>query len=349
MHTVSTRRAVLPVVALAASYVLLAPGTAVAGWGPGHSDGEVQPGQGTGSGATIASKVTFTPPPPPATANGTSHATPVGNWTPPACWYEPRTAAEFAKETEAGYSSVANDARQPSYAKSAVGQYREIYKDGKYKNYNLDKSDEGTFYVAVRDPDRWLTPEAQACDEMPFWVKNGETPPVKSAVTPEVLAQLAYKKLPLPTEKALLRPDANSKVNLPTWVWLSKLYHAYSVTARLKVGGVDISATTTATPVAVQLDPGTRDATLFPASGECAPNADGSIGEAYEVGDAGRTPPCGVTYLRATGGDSYKFTATVTWQIVWTGTGNPGTHPLPDATYGTPQDITVQEIQAVNR
>ncbi|MFJ8308929.1 MULTISPECIES: hypothetical protein [unclassified Streptomyces] len=121
------------------------------------------------------------------------------------------------------------------------------------------------------------------------------------------------------------------------------------MTAQLNVGGVNISATTTATPVSVQLDPGTKDATLFPASGECAPNSDGSIGTAYEPGDANQNPPCGLTYLRATGGGTYKFTATVTWKVSWTGTGNPGTHPLPDTTYGTPQDVTVQEIQAINR
>jgi enoyl reductase len=65
-------------------------------------------------------------------------------------------------------------------------------------------------------------------------------------------------------------------------------------------------------------------------------------------GDTG-DPPCGVTYLRSnetTG--PYPLKATVTWKISWTGTGQAKPVALPDGTFGTPQNVTVQEIQAVN-
>ncbi|MFJ3713569.1 hypothetical protein [Streptomyces sp. NPDC090053] len=274
---------------------------------------------------------------------------PVGDWTPPACWYEPYSADEFAKDTEDGYSTVANDPRQPSYAKSSVGQFRNIYKDGKYKNYNKDKADQGSWWVATRDPDRWMDDAAQVCNKMPFWVKNGETPQVENAVTPEILAELAYNKVRLPDTEVTLAPADTTKVNLPTWAWLDKRqFKPVSVTAALNAAGVDIQATTTAEPVSLKIDPGTSDATTFPASGEC-PIINGRIGEPYAAGKADKTPPCGVEYLRSSGNGTYKLNATVTWKIHWTGTGVAGEQPLPDGEFGTTQDVTVQEIQAVNR
>jgi enoyl reductase len=43
------------------------------------------------------------------------------------------------------------------------------------------------------------------------------------------------------------------------------------------------------------------------------------------------------------------MTATVTWHISWTGTGQAEPKALPAGSFGTPQDVTVQEIQTVNR
>lgn len=81
----------------------------------------------------------------------------------------------------------------------------------------------------------------------------------------------------------------------------------------------------------------------------CEINADGSIGEPYAQGRANDNPPCGVTYLRASGSDGpYSLRATVTWKITWTSTTGEG-GDLPDGTFGATQDVTVQEIQAVNR
>ncbi|GAP53146.1 secreted protein [Streptomyces azureus] len=113
--------------------------------------------------------------------------------------------------------------------------------------------------------------------------------------------------------------------------------------------GTGLSATTTAEPVSPHIEPGTADARTYPDSGECAINEDGSIGAPYAQGKADQDPPCGVSYLRSSGSDGpCPLCATVTWKISWTGTSGEG-GGLPDGTFGTTQDVTVQEIQSVNR
>ncbi|WSP77657.1 hypothetical protein OG324_28640 [Streptomyces sp. NBC_01236] len=317
--------------------------------GTGGSDGDAK-SSGKQSGRSIESRITYS-----GTTSGTNgtssgNVTPVSDWTPPACWYEPMSAQEFKKQVEDGYDEVVNDPAQPNYAKTATGQYRDIYKDGKYKDYNLDKADEGNFWVAVQDENRLDDPDAFTCSELPFWVENGDTPNVKNAVTPEVLAELAYNRITLPDTEVTLAPEDVTKVNLPTWAWLDKAkFKEVSVTAALNVAGLNISATTTAKPVSLKLEPGTSDAETYPSSGECRMNGDDSIGEAYAKGKADETPPCGIKYLRSSGDGTYKLRATITWQITWTGTGNPDPKNLPNGTFGNTQNITVQEIQSVNR
>ncbi|GGQ67018.1 hypothetical protein GCM10010250_44020 [Streptomyces althioticus] len=331
--------------------LVLAPGIAHADRGGGASQGGgTSETSGGREGAGLVSKVVYRG----STSgsrgsDGRGALQPVGDWTPPACWYEPRSAEQFRDYVESVYEETVNTPGQHSYAKQSVGMFREDYKDGTYKNYNLDKKDEGSFWVAVRDEDRRMEPEAQACDKMPFWVENGDPVPVENAVTPEVLAELAYNRVRLPAAEVALRPDAATKVNLPTWAWLDKAtFKETSVTASIAVGGLNIQATTTARPVSLRLEPGTPDAETYPASGECTIDADGSIGEPYTRGQAERTPPCGLKYLRSSGDGTFTLRATITWEIAWTGTGGAG-GDLPDGTFGNDQAVTVQEIQSVNR
>jgi hypothetical protein len=221
------------------------------------------------------------------------------------------------------------------------------YKDGKYKNYNLDQQGKGMFWAAVVNPNRADEPGATACDKMPFWVANNATPDDPLAVSPKVLAAYAYDELPVPDTRITAAPAGNSTANLPTWVWLDKSrFKPVSVTASLP--GTGLSATKTATPVALHLDPGTSDADVTPASGNCPVNTDGSIGTPYTRGAADRTPSCGVTYRRSSDGGSYPLRATLTWKITWTSTNGAGGQ-LPDGSYGDTKDVTVQEIQSVNR
>ncbi|WP_329167636.1 hypothetical protein OG204_24330 [Streptomyces sp. NBC_01387] len=274
--------------------------------------------------------------------------TSVSNWTPPACWYEPKwSPAEFKDEFQRRW-----DIPHASGVGEAHSLDQDHYIKGKpYKDFNKSETGKGMWWDAVRDKKREEAgdPAAFECDTATFWVKNGVTPKVKNAVTPEILSQLAYNKIKVPDTKVTLAPADATKVNLPTWAWLDKVeFKSVSVTAALNAGGLNIQATTTATPVSLRLEPGTDEATTFPASGECPINH-GRIGEPYANGKADVTPPCGVEYLRSSGDGTYKLRATVTWEIHWIGTGVSKEQSLPDGEFGATQDVTVQEIQAINR
>jgi enoyl reductase len=273
--------------------------------------------------------------------NSAGALTSATSWSPPPCWYAPKYTPEQLQKAmepvwEAGSTGYEWDAKQ-----------RDRYVNGKpYKDFNKDKTGKGYFWDSFVDED--FPPGWDACTKEPFWVDQGAPPPadIQNAVTPEILAELAYAEVRVPSTKVTLAPAAQTKVNLPTWAWLDAAdFKPVSVTASVPVIG--IAATATAEPVSLRIEPGTKDAVTYPASGVCAIN-NGRIGEPYAKGKADRTPPCGVRYLRSSGDGTYPLQATVTWKIQWTGTGGTG-GDLPDGTFGATQNVTVQEIQAVNR
>ncbi|MGI5197350.1 hypothetical protein ACQEVY_27595 [Streptomyces sp. CA-288835] len=343
MHSVITaRKSALATLTLAFSVFLIS-GTAQAGIGFGGSRNEVDTDSGSDD-QTISSQVTFD-----VSKNGTGKSTgaltAVGDYDPPACWYEPQWTPEeyekeFKKRWDVGHFSGA--------AQGYAGEQARYIEGKPYKNFNKDKTGEGMFWGAVYDWDRLEGDDYLACGGADFWVENGDFPDVEDAIDAETLAMLAYKEIKVPDTEISLAPENITKVNLPTWAWLDKAeFHEVSVTASLNVPGWNLAATTTAKPVSLKLEPGTGDATTFPASGECAINDDGSIGEPWAKGKSDETPPCGITYLRSSGENTYKLKATVTWEITWEGT-NGEAGALPDGTFGSEQDITVQEIQSVN-
>lgn len=184
-----------------------APASAV---GPG-SEGEVE-ATGSHEGPTLTSQIRYTG----STGGGDGSKpgggmAPVGDWTPPACWYEPRTAKEFAKYMEDAYDSVVNMPGQHSYAKTSAGQTRQYYKDGEYKNYNLKKSDEGLWWVAVRDEDRWMEEGAKACSEPPAWVENGETPVSRTPSPPRSSPSSPTTRYACRTPRSAWRPGARAR------------------------------------------------------------------------------------------------------------------------------------------
>ncbi|MFD4574896.1 hypothetical protein ACFWNK_20560 [Streptomyces sp. NPDC058417] len=347
MHPV-TRRVRLPLSGLlAVSLVWILPGSAAADWPPGKgTQGDTRQSGGSSAG-TLISKVTYSGSV--RSRRDGSGLRPVTDWTPPACWYEPRSVVEFETYVETMYEKTVDAPGQANYAKTAVSQFRDIYKDGEYQDYNAEQAEKGNWWVAVQNPDRLDDPASMSCGRSPFWVENGADPGVERAVSPQLLAEAAYDAIRLPGTRIDLAPAETTKVNLPTWAWLDKAtFRDVSVTASLDVAGVTVQATTTARPVSLRIEPGTADATPHPASGVCVIGADGSIGEPYTRGDAGRTPPCGVSYLRSSGNGGFPLRATVTWEIDWSGTGGTG-GDLPDGAFGTTQAVTVQEIQSVNR
>jgi len=279
------------------------------------------------------------------TGNAAGPVTSTTSWTPPACWYAP-------KYSPAGLKSYL----EPIWQAESTGsewdlQQRNKYEDGgkdpgTYKDFNKEKTGKGYWwdsYVNESFPPGW-----DKCTKPFFWVDKGDPPPadIENAVTPKVLGELAYNEIRVPGTKVTLAPAGTTKVNLPTWAWLDgAAFKPVSVTASVPVLG--ISATTTAEPVSLKIEPGTPDAQVYPSSGVCEIK-NGKIGEPYAKGKAHQTPPCGVKYLRSSGDGTYPLKATITWKIHWTGTGGTG-DDLPDGTFGATQNVTVQEIQAVNR
>ncbi|MET9253194.1 hypothetical protein [Streptomyces sp. NPDC003717] len=336
----------VPVAAALALPLALAPTVAQAGGkaGDGSSLGDAKGGR-QGQNITVRTKVRTTVAGGSGTGRTGSLSSADGNWTPPACWYEPAFSPKEIQSTVKTWRGI-GDLPLIGGIGDLVGDMLDArYKDGKpYKDYNLDKQGEGMFWAAAVNPNRKDDPEASSCDKPPFWVNNGQTPDEPLAVSPKVLAEYAYDELPIPGTEVTTAPAGETKVNLPTWVWLDKArFKKVSVTASLP--GTGLSATTTAEPKSLHLDPGTPDARTTPASGDCPINADGGIGAPYEPGRANDTPPCGVTYLRS---GAYPLRATVTWQITWTSTTDPG-GTLPPGTFGATQNVTVQEIQSINR
>ncbi|KAB1147737.1 hypothetical protein F7R91_11670 [Streptomyces luteolifulvus] len=266
-------------------------------------------------------------------------------WTPPACYYAPKYTPEQLQKYLESIWEVGSTGSEWD-----LQQRNKYVNGGVAKDFNKAKTGKGYWWDSYVTPGREGDPGALDCTEDIFWVDTGEDPPadIPEAITPEVLAQLAYAEIRVPSTKVELAPEGTTKVNLPTWAWLDGAkFKPVSVTASVPLLGV--TATTTAEPVSLKIDPGTDDAVTYPASGVCRINADGSIGASYAKGKAEETPPCGVKYLRSSGDGSYRLRATLTWKIHWTGTGVTGQRDLPDGTFGADQNVVVQEIQAVNR
>lgn len=281
------------------------------------------------------------------------------NWNPPPCWYAPTYGAkEFKKKMSRELKDAANAPGMTGHAGAAINELQRHYEDDYgwtdtpgYKDYNVDKDGEGMFWAAVENPNEPDILKRSSCSEIPFWVENGETPPpqYEEAISPEILAALAYQHMELPKTKVTLAPDGITKVNLPTWAWLDKAaFDEVEATAAIDVPGFNIQATTTAKPKSLTLDPGTEEATTFPANGECLIDG-GKIGEPYAKGKAKETPPCGIVYGRSSGGAAFPLKASLTWEISWTGTGQDAAVGMPDGKIEAVQDVTVEEVQSINR
>ncbi|MFE9608312.1 hypothetical protein [Streptomyces sp. NPDC006012] len=332
---------------LAATCVLAAPTVAFAK-DPGGSQFDVGGNNEKNGGKTLESHIVYSGSIKGSTGHTSNGFTPVGDWSPPACWYEPKwNPAQFSEAFRSQW-----DIPHASGVGEAYAMAKDHYINGQpYKDFNKSQTGKGLWWDAVRDKKREESgdPAAFACDTATFWVENGKTPTVENAVTPEILAELAYNRINVPDTQIKLAPAEITKVNLATWAWLDKAkFNEVSVTASLDVGGVNIQATTTAKPISLKLEPGTGDVELYPPSGECVMNDDNSIGEPYAKGKADKIPSCGVKYLRSSGNGTFELRATITWEVSWTGTGGVGGN-LPNGTFGSTQAVTVQEIQSVNR
>lgn len=341
---------------LAASFaVLIAVPTSANAWEGGGDVGGDGPDSGGGDPTLSAnvSQIRVTQESGSSGDGGEGNLAPIDtNWEPPVCWYEPlftpkqlKKVVEDKEISEVGIHEFwSNGIFVDHYDK---GEKQDNFDDENsiaegYKNYNIGKG--GYFWRSVA-PDE-SHPDSWDCGRIMFWMPENEVPDIPNAPTPETLAGYAYEKVKVPDTEVELKPANKSTVNLPTWVWLDKGTFK-DVVVRAELPKTDLWAETTAKPVSLNLDPGTEDAKTYPASGECKINEDGSIGTPYKKGDAEKTPPCGIEYLRASKAP-YELKASITWEISWEGTGGAG-DTLPSGTFETTQDMTVQEIQSINR
>ena len=338
----AVRRMRWSTVAVVAAVLLSAlPGAAYADM-PGQRETARQGGNFQGN--TLTSRVTVTTSGNAKSSSGTLSAE-NSDWTPPPCWYEPFFSAKNFKTYMQSLWSMAHSVGGSSASLAAV---QNRYQNGQpYKDFNVAEDGKGMWWIGVQNPQMTHDPRSLQCNQPWFWVPDNTTPNVPLAVTPQVLAEYAYGQVHLPATTVRMNPAGKQTVNLPTWVWTDKgTFKPVSVTAKLP--GTGLWATTTAKPVSLHIDPGTQDATVYPESGDCPINADGSIGTPYN-GQANATPPCGLTYLHSTTATGpFPFKATLTWQVSWSGSGNTG-GTLPDGTFGTATPVTVQEIQTVVR
>jgi hypothetical protein len=185
-----------------------------------------------------------------------------------------------------------------------------------------------------------IPPGCQVTVQTLFCPLGAAGPGVPAPPTLGVLAARARALLvlPAPVIQSSPAPGQLQLTRLPTWLWVSKaIWAPQSRTAA--VPGESVTAT--AAPASVSWDMG-NGATVT-----C-----GGPGIPYTSKDspASASPDCGYTYTRSSAGQpggAYRATATITWDITWTGPGGAGGALAPLFTTAI-ADFQVAQAQAVN-
>ncbi|MEV0211641.1 hypothetical protein AB0H97_41315, partial [Streptomyces sp. NPDC050788] len=142
------------------------------------------------------------------------------NWTPPACYYAPKySPAELKAYLEPIWNAESTGSQWDLEQRNKYEKGGD--KPGTYKDFNKEKTGKGYWWDSYVTKGREGDPGALDCDKPYFWVDKGDPPPadIENAVTPEVLAELAYNEIRVPGTKVTLAPANATKVNLPTWAW----------------------------------------------------------------------------------------------------------------------------------
>lgn len=257
-----------------------------------------------------------------------------GSFTPPVCWYTAMTPDQFKAEIDRRYTNAGQKREDTVY-----NYYNQVQSDMNQVKYH--QGDDGSWWVLTWDDSRLNDPGAAMCAYQDSWMWRPPADPPAGQITPEVLADAAYGQMKLPSRGVTLSPVAqNQKVNLPTYVAFTQAAAQVSVTAQVtEPDGTVVAATVVAQPSNLHVDAGTQYAS--PTS--CDYAMDGA-----KLNSAGSG--CNITYNRASHG-TYPFTADMTWHVWWSPTADPrpdGTG-LEDGYSESQQDVTVQEIQAINR
>lgn len=160
------------------------------------------------------------------------------------------------------------------------------------------------------------------------------------AVTPQQLAQAAWKDLdlPIPTVRTAPPRGAEGLVGLPEWVWVPRGQWR-SLPRKASAGAV--WAEVTATPKQMVIEPG---------PGLPAVRCPGP-GTAYDPVKpaSGQHTDCSFTYRRSSAaepGAVYRVKVTVVWGGAWVGSGGAG-GTLPDISRSTTFGLKVAEAQGL--
>ncbi len=185
----------------------------------------------------------------------------------------------------------------------------------------------------------WLIQQMGAHD---FWAV-APAKKVSPTTSPQILARRAFAELRIPRPVLDRSPDATTEegrpmtwVNLWTWVWTSpQSWRALS--KRASSGAV--WATVTVTPKVLTFAPGIGERSVTcPGPGRPWAKADGDAAPS-EGG-------CGYQYPAVFSNVSAKLS--IRWAVAWHG--SDGTHgSLPSMTTTAGQDLSVEQIQVVNR
>ncbi|SEN59310.1 hypothetical protein [Actinacidiphila rubida] len=328
--TARSSRLLLALAAVEASLLVLAWPSAAGPWGNTKtppSDHKTPP-----PSTTITSEVRYErsyngPGPKMAPVQG-------AQWSPPACWYEPRfTPKQFEDYLNSHYVSDQN-----AFADMAR----------QYGVDNYHQGDKGAWWT-LEVPDLSRAGECAGIDDW-AWIPPGKPPADKPAIDPRTLAGLAYADTVLPAPPVTLKPPPESQlVNLATELTFTLPLQRVTVTASLnnRAAGVHVAATTVAEPYELRVDAGTPDAD--PATCTYPLTNDGGT---YRLDTHGA--PCNVTYRRASPHGGYTLNTSIVWKVHWTPSANPdgpaaATPALPDGESAAPTTVTVRENEAIVR
>ncbi len=160
-------------------------------------------------------------------------------------------------------------------------------------------------------------------------------------VTPDALAQQAYRFLPLPAPAIRTNPPPTQDqlAGLATWLWVDETTWG-TRTATASIPG--LAVTVTAVPVSVTWHTGDGGQVVCNGPGTpFTPAADRS----------GQQPSCSYIYRRSSAGQPgsrFMVAATTTWRIAWTATGATASGTLPPLSRTSQTALRVAEVQAIN-
>ena len=174
-----------------------------------------------------------------------------------------------------------------------------------------------------------------------YWIPDGAAGPGRPAVDPRVLAEEAYRYLPLPEPAVRMNPPVgrNNLVRLKTWLWVDPSSWGER-TSTASVPGVTVTAR--ARPVKVTWGMGNGDRVVC-----------NGPGTPYDTSRpaASQSTTCGYEYRHTSAaepGQAYTVTATVEWEASWSASGVAGGGALPAVRRTTTVRIPVMEVQSLN-